>query len=129
MKILIDSHLLVWLSAATAKLPLDARKLIEDKEHRLFFSSASIWELTVKHSLGKNDIPVHPRVLHAALIENGFEELPVTSAHALSVGALPPVHKDPFDRILVAQSIAEGMLLLTSDEILAQYDAPVRFVR
>jgi PIN domain nuclease of toxin-antitoxin system len=63
------------------------------------------------------------------LIENGFEELPVTSAHALSVGALPPVHKDPFDRILVAQSIAEGMLLLTSDEILAQYDAPVRFVR
>lgn len=129
MKILLDSHLLVWLAAATAKLPPAARLFIEDAQNTLFFSSASVWELMVKHSLGKNDIPVHPRVLHRALLDNNFTELPITSAHAFIVEALPPLHKDPFDRILIAQAMSEGMLLLTSDETIAQYNGPIRLVR
>ena len=82
----------------------------------------------IKYSLGKNDIPVHPRVLHRALLENGFTELPITSEQAFTVEDLPPIHKDPFDRILIAQSMTEGMLLLTSDETIAQYHGPIRLV-
>lgn len=129
MKLLLDSHLLVWLAAMTAKLPDQARTFIEDSENELFFSSASTWELSVKHALGRNEIPVHPRVLHRALLDNNFQELPVTSAHAFALEALPPLHKDPFDRILIAQATNEGMLLLTADETVAQYDGPIRLVR
>ncbi len=129
MKILLDSHLLVWLAAATTKLPPAARVFIEDNENTLFFSSASVWELMVKYSLGKNDIPVHPRVLHRALLDNGFAELPITSEHAFTVESLASIHKDPFDRILIAQSMTEGMLLLTSDETIARYNGPIRLVR
>jgi PIN domain nuclease of toxin-antitoxin system len=129
MKLLLDSHLLVWLAAATAKLPPAARILIEDPQNTLFFSTASVWELMVKYRLGKNDIPVHPRVLHRALLDNGFTELPIDSAHAFNIESLPPIHKDPFDRILIAQALAEGMLLLTSDEAIARYSGPIRLVR
>jgi len=129
MRILLDSHLLVWLAAATARLPSVAREMIEDTENLLFFSSASIWELSVKHSLGRNDIPVHPRALHRALLENNFQELSINSDHAFALESLPPIHKDPFDRILIAQSISEGMLLLTSDEMIAKYNGPIRLVR
>ncbi|TDK35332.1 type II toxin-antitoxin system VapC family toxin [Rhizobium deserti] len=129
MKLLLDSHLLVWLAAATAKLPPAARTFIEDPQNTLFFSTASVWELMVKYSLGKNDIPVHPRVLHRALLDNGFTELPIDSVHAFNIESLPPIHKDPFDRILIAQALAEGMLLLTSDEAIARYSGPIRLVR
>jgi PIN domain nuclease of toxin-antitoxin system len=129
MRLLLDSHLLVWLSAETAKLPTTARQLIEDSENMLFFSSASLWELMVKYALGKNDIPVHPRVLHRALLGNNFTELPVTGFYALAVENLPSIHKDPFDRILIAQAMSEGMTLLTSDETVALYNAPVQLVR
>jgi len=128
MKILLDSHLLVWLAAATAKLSPAARVFIEDTQNTLFFSSASIWELMVKYALGRDDIPVHPRVLHRALLDNGFTELAMTSMHAFNVEHLPPIHKDPFDRILIAQSLSEGMILLTSDETIAQYNGPIQLV-
>jgi len=128
MKILLDSHLLVWLAAATAKLSPAARVFIEDTQNTLFFSSASIWELMVKYALGRDDIPVHPRVLHRALLDNGFTELVITSDHTFNVEHLPPIHKDPFDRILIAQSLSEGMILLTSDETIAQYNGPIQLV-
>jgi PIN domain nuclease of toxin-antitoxin system len=129
MRLLLDSHLLVWFAAMTAKLPSQARPLIEDIGNTLFFSSASIWELTVKHALGREDIPIHPRVLHRGLLDNSFQELPISSSHAFGVAALPPIHKDPFDRILIAQAISEDMTLLTSDETIARYNGPIRLAR
>ena len=94
----------------------------------LFFSSASLWELSVKHALGKGDIPVHPRILYQALQEQDFHELPLTSLHTFVLESLPLIHKDPFDRILIAQATSEGMLLLTSDATLARYEGPIQLV-
>ncbi|MFK4768635.1 MULTISPECIES: type II toxin-antitoxin system VapC family toxin [Rhizobiaceae] len=82
----------------------------------------------MKHAHGREDIPVHPRVLHRALLDNGFQELPVTGDHAFGLETLPYLHKDPFDRILIAQAKSEGMPLLTSDETIARYSGPIRLV-
>lgn len=128
MRVLVDTHMLVWLSAATERLPGRARAIIEDPANEIFFSAASIWELTVKHALGKAEIPIHPRILYNALAENDFPEIAMTSLHGLTAGSLPPIHKDPFDRMLIAQSMIEGCLLLTSDKMLARYDAPVQLI-
>ncbi|WP_353654172.1 type II toxin-antitoxin system VapC family toxin [Agrobacterium sp. Ap1] len=87
-----------------------------------------MWELTIKHALGRENIPVHPRVLHSALLDNGFQELPVNGDHAFGLETLPHLHKDPFDRILIAQAKCEGVLLLTSDETIARYNGPIRLV-
>ncbi|CDZ65444.1 Pilus retraction motor protein [Neorhizobium galegae bv. orientalis] len=129
MKILLDSHLLVWLVGASHRLPLIAREIIENPDHEIFFSSASIWELSIKCSSGKIGLELPPRMLYRVLIESGFGELAVTASHALKVDSLQQIHRDPFDRILIAQSMCEGMLLLTSDETIAKYSGPIRFVR
>jgi len=129
MKILLDSHLLVWLVAASEKLPDAARLLIEAPENQLYFSAASIWELTLKYASGRSDFTFPPAVLRQTLLDIAFEELPVTSTHGLTGGMLPPIHKDPFDRILIAQAIAEDMVLMTSDETIAQYEGPIQLAR
>ncbi|MEN3150520.1 type II toxin-antitoxin system VapC family toxin [Neorhizobium sp. IRAMC:178] len=129
MRILLDSHLLVWLVGASDRLPLAAREIIENPDHDIFFSSASIWELSIKYSSGKIGLELPPRMLYQVLIESNFNELAVTASHALEIDSLPQIHKDPFDRILIAQSMSEGMLLLTSDEAIAKYGGPIRFVR
>jgi PIN domain nuclease of toxin-antitoxin system len=103
--------------------------MIEDPENAVFFSSASIWELSIKHSTGRAQLALHPQILYQQLVENGFCEVQVTAAHGLLVSNLEPIHKDPFDRILIAQALAEGMLLLTSDEAIARYSGPIRLVR
>ncbi|MCY1664913.1 type II toxin-antitoxin system VapC family toxin [Rhizobium sp. SL86] len=128
MKVLLDSHILVWSAAQTNKLSAQTRAFLEDPDNVLFFSSASLWELSVKHALGKGDIPVHPRILYQALQEQDFYELPLTSQHTFVLETLPPIHKDPFDRILIAQATSEDMLLLTSDATIARYDGPIRLV-
>jgi PIN domain nuclease of toxin-antitoxin system len=129
MRILLDSHLLVWLVGASDRLPLAAREIIENPDHEIFFSSASIWELSIKYSSGKIGLELPPRMLYRVLIESNFSELAVTASHAFEVDTLPPIHKDPFDRILIAQAMSEGMLLVTSDEAIAQYSGPIRLVR
>ncbi|MGK9054664.1 type II toxin-antitoxin system VapC family toxin [Neorhizobium petrolearium] len=129
MRILLDSHLLVWLVGASDRLPPEAREIIENVDNDIFFSSASIWELSIKYSSGKIGLELPPRMLHRVLIESDFKELAVTASHALEVDMLQPIHKDTFDRILIAQAMWEGMLLLTSDETIAQYNAPIRLVR
>jgi PIN domain nuclease of toxin-antitoxin system len=85
-----------------------------------------MWEATVKRGLGRDDFQVDPRTLRRGLLDSGYSDLPITSAHAIAVEQLPPIHRDPFDRILVAQSIVEGITLLTSDPRVAQYPGPVR---
>jgi PIN domain nuclease of toxin-antitoxin system len=129
MKVLPDSHILAWFAEDDAKLSDEMRDTLEDSENEIFFSSASIWELTIKRGLNRRGFNIEPRIMHRALLENGFNELVVNSRHAFMLEALPPIHKDPFDRIRIAQATAEGMLFLTSDEMLARYPGPIRFVR
>jgi PIN domain nuclease of toxin-antitoxin system len=102
--------------------------LLNDPHNEPMFSSASLWEIAIKSGLGRNDFQVDARLLRRGLLDNGYGELPVTSEHAVAIDGLPPIHKDPFDRLLVAQSMVEGITLLTSDPLVAQYPAPVRHV-
>lgn len=128
MKLLLDTHLLIWAAAEPARLSATAIATIEDPESELLFSAASIWEIAIKRGLGRANFTVDPRVLRRALLDNDFVELPVTADHAVGVETLPPIHGDPFDRILIAQSIAEGVTLLTADAIIARYPAPIRLI-
>ena len=105
-----------------------ARELIDDANNQLMFSVASLWEVAIKSGLGRDDFRVDARLLRRGLLDNGYDELAITGEHAVAVVALPPIHKDPFDRLLVAQSAVEGILLLTTDTLVAQYPGPVRQV-
>ena len=125
---LLDTHLLLWAAGQPEQLPTAARELLEDPHNELLFSPASMWEVTIKHGLGRADFRVDPRLLRRGLLDNGYSELPITSEHAVSVDNLPLIHKDPFDRILIAQSIVEGIALITSDPLVAQYSGTIRKV-
>ena len=128
MKLLLDTHLLLWAADDPRRLPKAARVLIEDIENELLFSAASLWEVTNKRSLGRQDFQVDARLLRRGLLDNGYSELPINSEHAVNVDHLPSTHKDPFDRILVAQAIVEGITLLTNDRRLVGYPGPIRKV-
>ena len=103
-------------------------KLLNNRRNELLFSAASLWEIAIKKTLGREDFRVEPRLLRRGLLDNGYTELPVTSQHAVSIDSLPPLHKDPFDRLLLAQALSEGITLLTADAQLARYPGPVRKV-
>lgn len=128
MKILLDTHLLLWAAGLSERLPPEARALIEEPATEPVASAASLWEVAIKSGMGRADISVDPRLLRRGLLENGYSELPVTGAHATAVDLLPSIHKDPFDRILVAQAQIEGITLLTTDEIVARYPGPIRLL-
>ena len=128
MKLLLDTHLLLWAAGEPHRLSSEARQLIENPEHELFFSAASLWEVAIKRGLGRDDFRVDPRLLRRGLMDNGYSELVIDSAHAVAVDGLPSIHKDPFDRILVAQAWTEGITLLTADPLVAQYPGPVQRV-
>ena len=126
MKLLLDTHMLLWAAAGT--LPPMAEELLVDGNNVLFFSPASIWEIVIKKSLGRDDFKVNPELLRRGLLDNQYWELPITSLHALAVNDLPTFHKDPFNRILLAQAASEGINLLTSDSILKEYLEPFIFI-
>ena len=126
MKFLLDTHVLLWAAGRPEKLSRKARNLIEDEDNELHFSAASVWEVAIKRKLGRHDFQTDEHVLRRALLDNGYGELPITGEHAVTAGGLPPIHKDPFDRMLVAQSLTEGFTLLTADPLVARYPAPVR---
>lgn len=128
MKLLLDTHLLLWAAAQPERLSSVALDLIENPDNEPIFSAASLWEITIKLGLGRENFAADPRLLRRGLYDNGYTELTVTSAHALAVLGLPRLHKDPFDRILIAQSIVEGITLLTADPIMALYKGTVRQV-
>ena len=128
MKLLLDTSLLLWAAGDPGRLSSDARALIEDLGNDPVFSAASLWEVAIKRGLGRSDFQFDPRLLRRGLLDNGYGELPIASQHAVAVDALPRIHADPFDRILVAQSMVEGITLLTSDPIVARYPGPVRKV-
>ena len=128
MKLLLDTQLLLWAAGQPEKLSATARELMNDPRNDLLFSAASLWEIAIKASLGREDFRVEPRLLRRGLLDNGYAELPITSQHAVNIDGLPPLHKDPFDRLLLAQALSEGITLLTGDAQLAQYPGPVRKV-
>lgn len=109
-------------------LPAKARALLENPLIEPVFSAASLWEVAIKSALGRRDFQVDGRLLRRGLLDNGYLELAITSAHAVAAGALPPIHKDPFDRMLVAQSAVEGIELVTMDPLVAKYPAPIQKV-
>jgi PIN domain nuclease of toxin-antitoxin system len=119
--LLLDTHVLLWAAGVPDKLSVKARELIEDPRNLPAFSPASLWEVVIKHGLGRSDFRVDPRHLRRGLLDAGYREIPITSEHVLSVSALPNLHKDPFDRILIAQAEVEGAMLLTCDDQIAQY--------
>lgn len=128
MKLLLDTQILLWAAGQPDRLSAAARKLLNNPRNELLFSAASLWEIAIKSSLGRKDFSVEPRLLRRGLLDNGYTELPVTSEHAVGIDALPPVHKDPFDRLLLAQALSEGVILVTGDAQLARYPGPVRKV-
>ena len=128
MKILLDTHILLWAAGQPEHLPEAARVLLDDPRNVPVFSSASLWEIAIKSGLGRSDFQVDARSLRRELLDNGYVELAITSEHAVAIDLLPPIHKDPFDRLLVAQSMVEGITLLTADSMVARYPAPVEKV-
>jgi PIN domain nuclease of toxin-antitoxin system len=128
VKLLVDTHLLLWAASEPDRLSQKVRRLFSDTGNALIFSAASLWEVAIKSALGRDDFQVEPRILRRSLLDNGYDELAVTSAHAVALDSLPPLHKDPFDRILLAQAQVEGITLLTSDDRVARYPGAIRKV-
>ena len=128
MNLLLDTHLLLWAAFRPDRLSPDAAAMIADPDNDLWFSAASIWEVAVKRALDRPDFRVDPGVLRAGLLANDYAELPIAGRHCLGLPGLPPIHADPFDRILIAQALAEGMMLLTADARVAAYPGPIRAV-
>jgi len=128
LKLLLDTHLLLWSAGNPDRLSGEARDLIANADNELYFSAASLWEITIESGLNRPDFQVDVRVLRRGLLDNAYNELPITSEHAVTINSLPPIHKDPFDRILVAQATVEGFTLLTSDAVVAQYPGSIQKV-
>lgn len=126
MRLLLDTHVFLWFLADDARMPAGVARAIAAGTNVVLVSAASVWEVAIKASIGRleiagSDIADLPRLIDAA----GFEELPVLARHAAQVHGLPPHHRDPFDRLLVAQARAEGLTLATTDPAVRAYDVPV----
>ena len=128
MRLLLDTPILLWGAVEPERLPVSATALIEDPDNEIAFSVVSLWEVAIKTGRGRADFHVDVGSLRRQLIDNGYAELAVSGAHAVALASLPPLHKDPFDRMLVAQALVEGVTLLTGDRAVAQYKGPIRLV-
>lgn len=128
MKLLLDTHVLLSAAGEPSRLSSTARHLLSDPDNELIFSVAALWEIAIKRTLGRRDFQADAKVLRRGLLDNGYSELPIISDHVVAVERLPPIHKDPFDRLLVAQATVEGITLLTADSVVAQYRGPARLV-
>jgi PIN domain nuclease of toxin-antitoxin system len=128
MSYLLDTHLLLWAAGDPDRLPQAAYALIANPANALWFSAASIWEVAIKLGLGRADFQAEPSLLRTGLLDNGYGEVAIDSRHAVAIAGLPPLHKDPFDRMLMAQAMVEGLILLTVDQQVAAYGGPVRLI-
>ena len=126
MKILLDTHILLWAAGQPERLSTRARAVLSDTQNALLFSPASLWEIAIKRELGRRDFDADPRVLRRGLLDNGYEEIAIRSEHAVAINDLPSIHKDPFDRMLIAQATIEGVTLITSDRLVARYPGPIQ---
>jgi PIN domain nuclease of toxin-antitoxin system len=123
MRVLTDTHILLWALLQPARLDAARRDVLESPEHQVFFSAVNIWEIAIKCALDRPDFDVEPDVIHRAALDTGFCELPVSAVHAATVRRLPAHHRDPFDRLLIAQALTEPMLLMTDDPLIRLYEA------
>jgi len=128
MRLLLDTQIALWAITDSPRLPDCARSMIMDSANAIYFSAATIWEIAIKHRLGRAHMPVSGREAADLFNEAGYLELPVSSAHAAATEDLPAHHADPFDRILVAQAVSEPLRFLTHDRLLVQYGDVVEFV-
>jgi len=128
MKLLLDTHILLWAAGQEDRLSDTARSMLLETRNVLYFSAVSIWEIVIKRGLGRDDFKIDPYRLCKLLIMNGYLELSVTAEHVLRVDSLPLLHKDPFDRLLIAQARSEAMQLLTVDAMVIQYGDSVMAV-
>ncbi len=125
MRLLLDTNILLWALIEPANLKPDIRAVLEDPRQEVLFSAASVWEISIKNGLGRADFQVSPAQIVTAALASGFVELAVRSEAALKVATLPHHHRDPFDRLLVAQAITEPAILYTADAKLAIYSSLV----
>jgi PIN domain nuclease of toxin-antitoxin system len=121
MRLLLDTHVLLWALIEPEQLPAEARAALEAPENGIYFSAANIWEIAIKRSLGRPDFLFEPETIRTAALGIGFEELPIDGTHAAGVRHLPPLHRDPFDRLLIAQAQREPMTLVTNDPLITRY--------
>ena len=128
MRFLLDTHLLLWAAGQPDRLSTAARAVLNDASNGLLFSAAILWEIAIKRGLGRANFQADPGLPQRGLLDNGYSELVVTGEHAVAIDLLPSIHKDPFDRILVAQAIVEEITLLTGDSAVARYPGPIRRV-
>ncbi len=128
MKFLLDTHVILWAAARPERIPPATRQVLTEPTTRLYFSAASVWEISIKLRLNRADFRVDLRKLVAELIRQGYEEIPIRSHHALPVEHLPLLHGDPFDRLLIAQAIVENLTLLTGDATVASYPGPIQLI-
>jgi PIN domain nuclease of toxin-antitoxin system len=128
LKLLLDTHLALWASEGSSRLSANARKLIASSANELVFSVVTIWEIAIKHAKGLADFSADPSLMRSSMLQNGYTELDVLGRHVIAIAGLPPIHKDPFDRLLIAQAIVEGITLLTADPVIARYPGPIRKV-
>ena len=126
MRFLLDTHF--WVPIDDRRISRKARAILNNPANQFVFSVSSIWEIAIKRGLHRSDFLFDPREVRKLLIENGYEELTLQSRHVVAVDSLAPIHKDPFDRILIAQAMVEGITLLTADTVIAQYPGPIRKV-
>lgn len=121
MRLLLDTHVLLWVLLAPKQLAKEARRAIEDPDNEVMFSAASIWEIAIKSTLRRSDFTLTPGEIVTAAVETGLHELPVRSSAAVHVATLPAHHRDPFDRLLIAQAVTEPAILYTADPQLEIY--------
>jgi PIN domain nuclease of toxin-antitoxin system len=128
MRFLLDTHFVIWVAIDDPRLRPKVRTVLNDRANQFLFSVSSIWEIAIKSALRRRDFLYDPREIRRQFIANGYEELPILGHHVVMVDILPPIHKDPFDRILIAQAMVEGITLLTADPVIAKYPGPIRKV-
>ena len=122
MNLLIDTHILLWWLSDHTHLSKKSIQLIADTRNNLYLSTAALWEMAIKESLGKLELPQY---FEFTLVSQGFQDLPVKKAHVRQLSQLPLIHRDPFDRIQIAQAITEGMTLISADTVFKQYPVTV----
>ncbi len=127
MRLLLDTHVLIWSVSEHERLSARVNELLSDDRNTPVFSVVALWEIAIKFALGKPDFDIDPKVMRPALLAHGYEELTVTGPHVVAVANLPSIHRDPFDRLLIAQSQVEGIALLTADRTIAEYPGPIEF--
>ncbi len=127
MTLLLDTHVLLWALMSPDRLRPGLRSVLIAADTQVLFSAASVWEIAIKRALGRLDFGFEPETVAQAALDTEFEELPVRHTHAARVRHLPPLHADPFDRLLLAQAQCETALLVTADRALMNYPAPLRW--